>query len=135
MRKVLLPLVVLAALTAACGGQSPPADDADASAGNTSETSESSTTAQPAGTVMAVTVKGGEVTNAPGAVKVKLGEPVVIKVTADASDEVHVHGYDLAKAVKPGEPLTIDFVADIPGQFEVELENAHVKLFEFQVVE
>lgn len=67
--------------------------------------------------------------------KVKLGEPVTIRVTVDVADEVHVHGYDLAKAVKPGEPLTIDFAADIPGQFEVELESAHVKLFEFEVVE
>lgn len=87
------------------------------------------------GPFIAVTFKGGEVTDAPGTVKVKLGEPVTIRVTADVSDEVHVHGYELAKAVKRGEPLSIDFVAEIPGQFEVELENAHLKLYEFQVVE
>lgn len=138
MRKVLLPLLVMAALAAACGSQSQPSEDDGVPATTPSASTPpaaSSTTAEPEGTVIAATVKGGEVTDAPDTAKVKLGEPVTIKVTADVADEVHVHGYDLAEAVKPGEPLTIDFVADIPGQFDVELESAHFKLFDFQVVE
>jgi hypothetical protein len=61
------------------------------------------------------------------------GEAVLIVVTADANDEVHVHGYDLFADVAPGVPAEISFTADIPGIFEVELETSRLLLFELQV--
>ena len=48
---------------------------------------------------------------------------VVITVTSDVADEVHVHGYDLMADVAPGAPATIRFTADAPGRFEIELED------------
>jgi len=54
-------------------------------------------------------------------------------VTADVVDEVHVHGYDLFADVAPGAPATINFVADIPGVWEVELEGAGALLVELEV--
>jgi hypothetical protein len=41
-------------------------------------------------------------------------------VTSDTADEIHIHGYDIEKEVGAGGTVTIDFAADIPGQFEVE---------------
>jgi hypothetical protein len=35
--------------------------------------------------------------------------------------------------VAPGRPAVIDFTADAPGVFEVELEQAHLRLVELQV--
>jgi hypothetical protein len=46
---------------------------------------------------------------------------------------VHVHGYDLMADVAPGSPARIDFVADVPGVFEVELEDAGTPLFRMAV--
>jgi hypothetical protein len=46
---------------------------------------------------------------------------------------VDPHGYDLSADVAPGRPAVIDFTADAPGVFEVELEQAHLRLFELQV--
>jgi hypothetical protein len=35
--------------------------------------------------------------------------------------------------VAPGKPAIIDFTANVPGVFEVELEESGLKLFELQV--
>ena len=64
---------------------------------------------------------------------VPLGEEVTITVTSTFADEVHVHSYDLFAALEPDVPGRITFVADVPGVFEVELENAGVPLFELVV--
>lgn len=64
--------------------------------------------------------------------KVPLGTKVRLMVRADISDEVHVHTYD-KKAAITGGVATIDFTADIPGVFEVELEGKGVVLLQLQV--
>jgi hypothetical protein len=64
---------------------------------------------------------------------VPLGSEVTLAVTSDTADEVHVHGYDKKANVDAGGIVTIVFVADIPGQFEAELESAHLKLVELRV--
>lgn len=65
--------------------------------------------------------------------KASLGDRVRLVVTADVSDEVHLHGYDLAADVAPGTEAIIDFRAEIPGVFEVELEDAGVLIAELVV--
>lgn len=55
--------------------------------------------------------------------KVKEGREVVITVTADVPDEVHLHGYDLSAKVAPGSPARIELTADIAGRFDIELED------------
>lgn len=61
------------------------------------------------------------------------GERVRIVVRADVSDHIHLHGYDLLADVAPGSPARIDFVADVAGVFEVELEDAGTLLFSLEV--
>lgn len=78
-------------------------------------------------TVTAGNVEGG------GRVEVPLGDRVRLTVAADVSDEVHVHGYDLVAAVAPGASAVLEFVADIPGIFEVELHRAHSLLLDLEV--
>jgi hypothetical protein len=64
---------------------------------------------------------------------VDLGEQVVLAITSDTSDRVHVHGYDLTVVLVPGEPATLTFEADKPGVWEVELHDAGNVLLELQV--
>jgi hypothetical protein len=66
-------------------------------------------------------------------VTVDQGRRVVLNVTADVSDHVHLHGYDLMADVAPGEPAKISFTADVPGRFEVELEDSGIHIAELQV--
>jgi hypothetical protein len=65
--------------------------------------------------------------------EVALGDKVTIAVTSDASDEIHVHGYNKFKKVEAGQTATISFVANIPGAFEVELEESGLELLELRV--
>jgi hypothetical protein len=65
--------------------------------------------------------------------KVDKGEKVRLVVRSDVADEVHLHGYDISKDVAAGGRATIVFVADIPGRFEVELEERGVQLADITV--
>jgi hypothetical protein len=83
--------------------------------------------------VIEVTYRDGTV-QGPTSFTATQGDAVRIVIDADVSDEVHVHGYDLMADVTPDDPATIDFVANAPGVFEVELEDAGTLLFELEIV-
>jgi FtsP/CotA-like multicopper oxidase with cupredoxin domain len=132
MPRVLSALALTAALTAplagltACGSSAPSSGAASTASSTASSTEQ---TAQ----VIALTVTGGEVSGATGRVPVQLGSTVRLEVTADVTEEVHVHGYDLMQDTLPGQPVTIEFTANIPGVFEVELEQSKLPLTRLQV--
>jgi hypothetical protein len=99
-------------------------------------TAEPTETAEPTppGTVDAVEieVEEGRV-QGPARIRVDQGERVAIEVQADVRDEVHVHGYDLLFDTAPGREVQIRFQADIPGVFEIELEDAGLPLTMLEV--
>jgi heme/copper-type cytochrome/quinol oxidase subunit 2 len=88
---------------------------------------------EPRGTVVEVTFRDGAV-QGPTRFTLTQGEDVRILVRADVTDEVHLHGYDLRADVAPGDPARIDFVADVAGVFECELEDAGTLLFQLEIV-
>jgi hypothetical protein len=65
--------------------------------------------------------------------RVEQGERVRLVVRADLSDEVHLHGYDISRRIRPGAPTLIVFRATAVGVFEVELEERHIQLAEIEV--
>ena len=143
-RSLLACLLISGGVLAGCGGD----DDGGGAAGATTTVASTTTTtsAEPtsteepttttagfSGTLIEAKVTGDQVETASRRVRVSRGEKVRIQVEADHAEEVHVHGYDLKKDVAPGKPAVIEFTADAPGVFEVELEEAALKLFELQV--
>jgi heme/copper-type cytochrome/quinol oxidase subunit 2 len=142
-RWLLACLLISGGVLAGCGG----GDDGGGAAGatttvasTTTTNAETTSTGEPttttagfSGTVIEAKVTGDQVETASRRVRVSRGEKVRIQVEADHAEEVHVHGYDLKKDVAPGKPAVIEFSADAPGVFEVELEEAALKLFELQV--
>ena len=127
-----------------------PGDDNEAASTTTAVTAPATTTteappatteAPPATTTEAATapvqvdvvVVGGEPQGGIVRQSVDLDSAVVLTVTSDVADEVHVHGYDLMADVAPGAPATIRFTADAPGRFEIELENTGVQIAELEV--
>lgn len=141
-RRAALTLFVLAVLTTGCSANDEPAAATSSTAAPTTSaaavTSEDTATSAPpassaAGQVISVTVAGGKVNPAPAAIDVKLGSTITIEVTADVADEIHVHGYDKSLALEVGKPGQLRLTADVPGQFEVELESAHLLLFTLRV--
>jgi plastocyanin len=67
-----------------------------------------------------IEIRGGEVAGGPADIKVTKGDNVRIVVSADARDDIHLHGYDIEKPVEPGKPATFSFTADVEGIFELE---------------
>jgi hypothetical protein len=64
---------------------------------------------------------------------VRRGRDVVLVVRSELADHVHLHGYDLMADVGPGQPARIEFTADAPGLFEIELEDRHLLLANLEV--
>ncbi|MEL7208351.1 MAG: hypothetical protein AAGK32_09000, partial [Actinomycetota bacterium] len=86
-----------------------------------------------ADSVLEVVVAAGSVSGDSGRQAVSVGDTVLVRVDADVADEVHVHGYDLFAEVVPGMTAEVQFTADIPGVFEVELESGGLLLVELEV--
>lgn len=93
------------------------------------------TTASPAPEVRRIRIdfRNGKVTGGIRRARVEQGQRVRLVVRADLSDEVHLHGYDISRRIRPGAPTLIVFRATVVGQFEVELEERHIQLAEIEV--
>jgi FtsP/CotA-like multicopper oxidase with cupredoxin domain len=74
-------------------------------------------------------LKGGKVTK----LRYTEGETVRFRVTSDVPEEVHVHGYDIAKDIAAGATVTVSFKADITGIFEIEYEHAGEQIGQLRV--
>lgn len=98
----------------------------------TTTTQPETTTTAVEGTRLEIAYASGEITGG-GRLDVPLGDEVVISITSDTADEVHLHGYDIFLDLEAGETRELTFTADIPGIFELELENSRVDLAELQV--
>ncbi len=60
-------------------------------------------------------------------ITVKKGRRVVLVVRSALGGEVHVHGYDIKRMVRPGGSVRLAFRCGVAGRFEVEL-HARVPL-------
>ena len=101
----------------------------------TTEPPPATTTAppEPAFDTVRVNVVGGRPQGGVKRATIEQGRDVVLVVRADVSDHVHLHGYDLMADVAPGAPARLRFTADVPGRFEVELEDLGVPIADLQV--
>lgn len=131
----------LAGVLAGCAGEGQPAGQGTAppaatgTAGAGPSPPATAPAASPAGQVVAIRVRvaDGKVSGVGTTVGVRQGQRVRIEVASDVTDEVHVHGYELLEPVAAGRTAAVEFTADLPGAFEVELEQRSLRLFELQV--
>jgi hypothetical protein len=70
-----------------------------------------------------VVIRAGKPVGGVQKVTFKKGGTIDLIVTSDTADEVHFHGYDVAKDVAKGGSVRFRFPAKIDGRFVVELEN------------
>jgi hypothetical protein len=89
--------------------------------------------AAPTVRTISIKVRGGKASGDTGRVAVPLGTPVIVAVTSDAADEIHVHGYDRKAKVPAGATGSVAFNASTAGVFPVELENSKIQLLQLQV--
>lgn len=138
-RRLVVGVLAVCCLLGGCGGGDEGGGTAtttaatSTSSGGATSSTEAASTAGFSGVVVEAKVTGNQVETASRRVRIDLGQKVRVQVEADRAEEVHVHGYDLKGDVAPGKPAVIDFTANVPGVFEVELEGSGLKLFELQV--
>lgn len=101
---------------------------------NGATTTEAVTTTAPKAVQVVVRVRGGKPVDGIVRAQARKGDPVVVLVGSDVSDEVHIHGYDLSGGVAPGEPFRIRFDATLTGRFEIELEQRGQQIAQLTVL-
>ena len=127
---IVLVAVLAVWLTGGCGGSK-------TSSGSSSSTSQATTSAasssaspsatqQPSanGATFDVTIAHGEVTPSNATWQAKVGQPINVRVTSDAPDELHVHStpdHEFEVAAAPNQVFT--FTVDVPGSVEIELHK------------
>lgn len=70
----------------------------------------------------------GKLVSGPSELKVTEGDSVTITITSDEEEEFHLHGYDRAIDLVPGEPASLTFVANMSGAYPFELEHRKAEL-------
>lgn len=135
---VLLLVAVLVGLVTGCGGDvdgpvvrpsatptappPEPVDDIDAPV-----------EAPPNGTVVSVLFEQGRLARKSAQVEVERGSTVLLAVSTDVADEIHLHGYERLAPTSPGDRAVLSFTADRPGVFTAELEHSGVGLLEVAI--
>ncbi|MFN8137324.1 MAG: hypothetical protein U0R79_07095 [Propionicimonas sp.] len=76
--------------------------------------------AEPARTVIRITLADGKVDPNGQRVELARGSVLELVITSDREDAVHVHGFDLEIPVTPGASVTKDITLDRVGRFEIE---------------
>ena len=134
-RVVLAAACVLAAVAlAGCGsddGES--ASSSDTTATTVTTTTETTTTEAGTPTIVRIIVVDGQSQGGIVRQTVNKDDQVVLVVTSDVADEIHLHGYDIARDVDAGGTVRLPFKATIPGRFEAELESRSVQIADITV--
>ena len=140
MKRIAIVLAVAASVVglAGCGGDdgdvaettepavtttAPTETETQAETETTAETTPAPAKPKPKPTTVTIRVVDGVPQGGIARPKVKKGDRVVIVVRADAGESVHVHGYDVERAITHGKPVRLPITATIPGRFEVELHH------------
>jgi hypothetical protein len=133
---VLAAACALAAVAlAACGsddGETASSTDTPTTTMETT-TTETTTTEAEKPTVVRVTIVDGQPQGGIVRATVKKDDQVVLVVTSDVADEIHLHGYDKMRDVEAGGTVRLPFTATIPGRFEAELEGRGVQIADITV--
>jgi hypothetical protein len=145
-----LALVLSTGLVAACGSDNSTDATTTAAPAAVSTEAAATTAVVPATTAAATTTEAAPTTTAEPAVltiqvvdekpvggiaklKVTKGDQIHFIVDSDSKQEVHLHGYDIAKDAAPGAPAEFDLKATIDGVFEAELEDPGVQILKLTV--
>ena len=130
MKRRALALVAVAAM-AVTG-----CTDGETGGGLKAEPSNTATTQpQAKSTIVEITIADGSVHPRGKRVEVKIGEPVTLRVTSDAADEIHVHSDpEHEMSVKPGDrDKELTFKLTVPGQVAVESHHADATIVQLVV--
>ncbi len=94
----------------------------------------SSKTPTGGGLVVDITIAHGQVTPANATLQASVRQPITLRVTSDAPDELHVHSVpDHKFEVAAAANQTFQFGVDVPGNVDVELHHLERTVATIQV--
>lgn len=93
---------------------------------------ESESTAD-SGDVPTIVVRDGEPVDGVEELEFSAGEEIRFRVSSDAAEEIHVHGYDISKDVPAGGTIEFAFPAELEGIYEAELEALGIQIAELRI--
>lgn len=133
--KVSVTMGAAVAMVAGCGSP-PPSTSSSSAAPSASPQAPGSTpsASAEAGTVIDISIDAGAVTPTNAEAQAVAGQPIVLKVSSDAVDSLHVHSvpenvFDVAAT--PDQRF--EFTVNIPGRVAVELHDLHVTVVTIEV--
>jgi len=124
LRTLIAATVVLAGAALTSAACSTSTEEPAAQTGANAAPALSDQQAPPERLVIDVTIAGGQVTPVNQQVQAAVKQPIVIRVTSDAEDELHVHASpEHTFAVKPESLQSFQFEVQVPGKVDVELHH------------
>jgi FtsP/CotA-like multicopper oxidase with cupredoxin domain len=81
-----------------------------------------------------IVVTQGRRVSGPEVIRLTQGDTLRLRVSSDQHDELHLHGYDRALPLHPGQPAELELLLDRSGRFEFELHHAHTDLGALEVL-
>ena len=75
-----------------------------------------------------ILVKNRKIVSGSDTLQVNEGDNVVIKITVDEPEELHLHGYDKSVDLEKDVQGELPFTASLTGRFPFELENSKTDL-------
>ncbi|MBV9513816.1 MAG: hypothetical protein JO280_07230 [Mycobacteriaceae bacterium] len=122
-------------LVAGCAGSNKSNSSSSPATTSASPAATSPSAQSPAGAAtFDVTIANGQVTPTNATWQGKVGQPVTVRVTSDAADELHVHSspdHEFEVAAAPNQTFT--FTVDVPGSVEIELHKLDKTVATLQV--
>ena len=77
-----------------------------------------------AGPVITVTIAAGSVTPTNAQAEAAVGQPIILAVSSDVADSIHVHSIpEHVFEVQPRPAQRFEFTVDVPGSVDVELHD------------
>lgn len=85
-------------------------------------------------TTVDITIANGTVTPTNGQASASVGKPIVLQVSSDTADQLHVHSVpEHTFPVEPRPVQSFEFIVDVPGQVDVELHDLNRTVVTIQV--
>jgi hypothetical protein len=128
-----LSALILSIALGACGSDSGDSDTTTATDTSRTTTTSNDQREKPKAPKPTIVIRNGAPVGGVKELDYNAGDQIHFTVRSDVADEVHVHGYDLAKDVPAGGSVSFSFLADIEGIFEVELEERVEQIAELTV--
>ncbi len=78
-------------------------------------------------------VRDGRRASGPALITANAGEVLRLRVRSDQPDELHVHGYEVSRALPADHLVVVELPLTLSGRFDIELHAAHQVLAVLEV--